>query len=162
MTQIKAVEPKFKMFDMPIWWHHHGSKIRWIGMDNANSPENRTFLLESSAVKIRIYPAHEQKGWIVEYTIKHSLQSRNSGIIWMSKEDLETAFGLSDACEEAYGQGIINDHGGEVAHQGMYLRYHHYLNIPGPGTGHDGDANVSIDVDPDIKGALKHFLSRKV
>ncbi len=146
------------MFGMPIWHHPHGTKLSVKGFDWENLSENKKLTLSSSAVEIRIHPDSRQNGWVVEYEIQHSPDSWIKGQVWMSASDLRTAFGLSNECDEMSGQAILNYHGGDVAKQGKYIRYGNYLNIPGPGTGHDGDANVSICIDVPIEMAVKVLL----
>jgi len=145
-----AVKPqKLKMFGMPSWFHPHGTKIKCIGFDDASAP-TRIMLLEANAVKIKIY-SYAGHGYIVEYTITQSPDSQNTGKVWMSKENLGAAFGFSDTCKAFSGQWLANEYGADVASQGKYIRYGKFLNIPGPGTGHDGDANVSILIDEIIQ-----------
>jgi hypothetical protein len=158
MTQITPRKPLVRMFGLPSWHHHHSSKLSIVGFDNLNSAESKMLILKSNVVDIRIHPDSSQKGWVVEYEICHSIDSWNKGRVWMSTDNLKTAFGLSDECEEMWGQTILIEHGGDVAYQGMYIRYGRYLNIPGPGTGHDGDANISICVNNEIKGAVELLL----
>jgi hypothetical protein len=155
MKQVIAVKPQIKMFGIPVWHHHHSSKI---SVHNYNAVAH-ILMLKSNAVEVAIHPADfEVKGWVVDYKIKQSNESWSRGHIWMSKDNLNTAFGLSDKCAVFGGQNILDVHGGDVAQQGRYIRYGKYLNIPGPGTGHDGDANVSICIDESIKDALKRLL----
>lgn len=127
-------------------------------MDSATSPYEKTLILKSNAVEVKIHPT--QGGWLVEYEIKHGPDTYSKGAVWMSGYDLKTAFNLSDRCDETFGQGLIDSHGGDVAFQGRYIRYEKCLNIPGPGTGHDGDPNVSIYVDNQITGWLEAFLKQ--
>ncbi|MSR71167.1 MAG: hypothetical protein EXS50_00635 [Candidatus Taylorbacteria bacterium] len=154
------VTPKrIKMFGMPFWFNHHGTKVSYIGFNNANSPK-RIMLLESSTIKIQISSNHPKTGYILSYTITHSLDTSNTGKIWMSKEDLEAAFGINDKCEAFGGQWLADEYGADVAHQGKYIRYGIFLNIPGPGTGADGDPNVSIQVSANMIEMIKSILFR--
>ncbi len=158
MTTAVAKAPKFKMFDVPIWWHHHGMKIRKVGINHANSPKNKTLLLESNAVKIKISPGSSPETWIVEYEITHSPSTWSKGQVWMASDHLKEAFWFTNTCN-AHGQGMIDQFGGDTAHQGKYIRYASYLNIPGPGTGHDGDPNVSVKVDDDIQDGIQWLMN---
>lgn len=42
--------------------------------------------------------------------------------------------------------------------QGAFIRYGNFLNIPSPGTGHDGDPNISILIDGPIRRAVRQLL----
>lgn len=147
------------MFDVPEWWHHQGFKIAVIGMDHANSPSEKVLRLESRVVKINIRPACSPNEWFLEYEIVHFFNDTwSKGRFYMTTTDLEEAFWLKDTCTESFAQGIIDRFGGDVAYQGKFIRYRSYLNFPGPGTGLDGDPNVSVRVDDDIKGWVRKFL----
>jgi hypothetical protein len=161
MEQIKPRRPKYRVSDHPDWWHYHGHKVRCIGIDSANSPTQRTLLFASNATNIRIHPDSNQKGWILEYRIRHSPESRTDGVVWMSTGDFETAFGLSSKCECLWGQVVIDSHGGEFAYQGRYIRSGQHLNIPGPGTAYDGDPNLSVLLSDDLKRYVRMFLELK-
>ncbi len=159
------IKPIFQRgLGIPDWFHHHGSKIDWIGFNDANSVR-KTLLLGSSAVEIAITKdltglAREPDGWLLTYKINHSTQSFSSGTIWLSLEDLLTAFGFSDVYDPEYGQPIINRCGGEVAYQGRYLRYEKFLNLPGPGHANDGDPNVSIYITKKIQVAVDELIGK--
>jgi hypothetical protein len=151
---MTAVAPKkMKPFGMPLWFHGHGMRIAWYGFDDATAPTS-TMILNSNSVKIKIR-SNAGHGYIVEYTITQSPDCHNSGTIWMSKKNIEAAFGLSNTCPEFGGQWLADEYGADVAQQGQYIRYGNFLNIPGPGTGNDGDSNVSIFIDKKIQDAIK-------
>ena len=82
------------------------------------------------------------------------------GRAWFSEEDLKSAFGFSDKSGE-YGYWLIERYGADVASQGKYIRWRDHLNIPCPGIGNDGDPNVSIYLDDDIKNAVRELLSEE-
>lgn len=154
---VPVIPKEMKMFGMPIWFHHHGTKVTYIGFNHANAPE-RTMLLKSSVVKIEIYPNRPGTGYIVFYVITQSPETNNTGQIWMDKEDLEAAFGMRSTCEAFGGQWLADKYGADVAHQGKYIRYGNFLNIPSPGTGSDGDPNVSLHVDEKMREAIKDII----
>lgn len=156
--QIISRLPGLKFGRMPVWHHHHSFKVDFVGYNNANSPQNKTLILESNAIEVKIYRAPETSAWIFEYKIRQPVSMFFSGKVWMSKEDLETVFGLSNKCEKMWGQGILDSYGGDVAYQGKYIRYKNFLNVPGPGTGDDGDPNVSIEINDVIKEEIKFLI----
>lgn len=144
---------------IPDWCHMHGSKISVEKLDM----KNKTLLLKGSAASCliqkssNIYP--KSKGWMVSYEVIHSPYSKVNGSIWFSKKDIESAFNLSDNSGK-YGNHIIEKYGATVAEQGKYIRWKTYLNIPCPGTAHDGDPNISIHLDFDIKNAVLQLLKK--
>lgn len=149
---------------VPDWYRYiQGENVVWRGFTKANTPE-KTLLLGTGGVTVKIYPDKEiecqQIGWLVEYTIQHSLYSSNSGILWFSTDDLKTAFGFSSECVSQMGQTLVNRYGGDVAALGKYIRAGDYLNIPGPGHGFDDDPNLSIRITEQIKQAVAELMRR--
>lgn len=148
--------PELRM-GIPVWCHIHGSKMQITSI----SRENRSIRIAGSAASCLIrkasYVVSRTSGWFVDYEINHSVFGKINGCIEMNTQDLKSAFGLSDESGE-YGDQIIERYGADVANQGIYIRYKNFLNIPGPGTGNDGDANISIHLDEEIKNAIKEIL----
>lgn len=147
-------EPKFRMFDVPVWYHLHGSKCRVDTLDLSNKLLN----IEASAagLAVRLRNTNSPYRWEIIWSVRHGADELDVGNRIFSDKDLEGAF-LNDGSTEG-GEAIIAEHGGSSAHQGYYLRFKRYLNIPGPGTGHDGDPNISIEVDETIKSAVQKLL----
>ncbi len=140
----------------PIWWHLHGLKMRVRRLDL----RNRTLTIGSRvAAVVRISPS--RGGWHIAWAIKFGQEEKVRGIVWMSDQNLRCAFGLSDSEDERYGSYrhlLIERFGADCAYHGVFIRYRNFLNIPCPGTGYDGDPNVSIDLDDDIKLAIRRLL----
>ena len=138
----------------PAWFHNHGTKIKLVKCDIPAG----IVRMKSSAVEVEIrrYPAHS--GLFIEWDIIHSPTDCVSGTVRMAKTELASAFGLTDEMGR-FGDQLINSYGGTVATKGKFIRYDEYLNIPCPGTGHDGDPNVSIMLDDRIKNAVHSLLS---
>ncbi len=147
----------------PVWWHHHGAKV----MVKSRVPEDKTLILGSrNAAIVEISMCMGREGWHVKWGIKFGPEEKVQGTVWMSTKDLRCAFGLSD--EEDYNDGRaallswrdtnIMRYGGTCFRQGQYIRFEDFLNIPGPGTGNDGDPNISIELDDEIKQAVRQLL----
>ncbi|MCC7004577.1 hypothetical protein IT397_01525 [Candidatus Nomurabacteria bacterium] len=145
---------------MPIWHHHHSSKMQVEKLDK----ENRCLIISGSAAKVTIRRASlvipGAKGWFVDWEV---VQCRpyEEGVRGRSKfddKDLAAAFGLSNDSGK-FGSWLIEEFGADVADQGKFIRWEKFLNIPGPGTGHDGDPNVSVEISDDIKSAVQTLLS---
>lgn len=158
---LRSHPPETKMGDMPIWCHHHCTKIspKGIGI------EGKSLTLEGSAAIL--YIAYDPKigradaPWKLTWEIKHSQSEKVIGTTIFTTGYMRQAFGLTDdrPDEENW---LLERFGGSVAIQGHYIRYGPFLNIPGPGTGHDGDQNISIMLDLDIKDAVGKLLSGKL
>lgn len=141
----------------PKWWHHHGMKIGVQKVDR----EMRTVVLKASAAQLTISPFKTTtvKGrWLVEWEVVQSMNEKVKGSIIFSREEIETAFGLSQKVPERWDQWLIQQYDAHFAHQGKYIRRGNYLNIPCPGTGHDGDPNISIKLSEQICSAVQNIL----
>ncbi len=156
MNQIKKVPIFDSDIGFPRWFHPHGNKLS-VSKDETT---DKTLVLKSKAVKVKIGKSDTQDGYILTYTIVHSRETAVSARIWMSAADIETAFSISDTCDELWGQNVLDRFGGDVAYQGKYIRYGRFLNIPCPGSGTSGDPNISIYTDDDIKAAIELFLKQ--
>lgn len=161
--QILEKEPRRRMngTGYPIWYHHHGDKMRQVCLDH------QQLVIEGSAARViitkasTIYP--RAKGWFVDYEVVQyqPYDEMVRGRRRFDDEDLAAAFALTDSLgERDYGEWIVERFGGSSANQGKYLRYRCCLNIPGPGIGCDGDANVSIDIKEDMQKAVAQLLGR--
>lgn len=155
MNRQNPVKPKQGLIG-PSWWHHHGTKFSLIRQTNE-------FLqLDASAAKITISRHSDSEGWTAEYEVIHSYGFSVKGKIHMTTDELQVAFGLSNVLKDQFhsktGQWLLDQYGGDAASQGCFIRYGNFLNIPGPGTAHDGDANVSIELDERIKATVKSLI----
>ena len=140
----------------PKWWHHHGDKIRVVKKSIIGS--NGDFILmETNATKLKIEKQKEIDSWTIEWKVRHGLGSSTSGIIYLHTEDIERAFDQRNNNKET-SQWLIEEYGGTDASQGKFIRYRQYLNIPSPGTGHDGDPNISIELNDQIIESVKEII----
>ena len=135
----------------PSWRHHHATKMRLTAV----GINNDFLLIQGSAAEVRI--ARTALGWSVRWRIKQSKGEGVSGRVIFSKECLQRAFGLDDQPFQ-FGGSIAKQFNATTGYQGAFIRQGIYLNIPGPGTGHDGDPNVSLDLDEKITAAVKGLL----
>ena len=157
MSTQQSARPEFNI-GKPVWHHHHSRKFHVI------SPTQEPLELGASAANVVISP-DSSKGWIIKYRITHAFGGFGvDGKIYMTTNELEVAFDLHGRLDDSFvwpsSQWLINRYGGDFAAQGSFIRYHRFLNIPGPGTGHDGDANVSIELNDEIKAAVKALIEK--
>lgn len=138
----------------PIWWHHHGSKMKLESLIKSDS----LLLISGSAAHIGIVrKADLNSNWWVEWEVVQSPGAKVNGSIVLSPDELRAAFGLSEESGD-FGDWLLAEYGGDSAEQGKFIRWKNFLNIPCPGTGHDGDPNVSVELDEDIQNAVRQLL----
>jgi hypothetical protein len=146
--------PEFNR-ENPIWFHHHGRKMRVEKLDI----ENQLLIISGSAAKVTI-TGKDTHGYYVEWEIKYSPDELVIGRVYLKFVDIEAAFGLKNSTGQ-FGEWLLNSYGGDSADQGKYIRYKNFLNIPCPGTSNDGDPNISVDIDEEMKDAVKKLLAAK-
>lgn len=138
----------------PSWWHAHGRKLGVKSYDL-----DQGVILEASAARLQIQPVADfPDAWLVIWRLKYSPSSWVEGRIEFLTEELEAAFGLSDLSGR-FGDWLIAVYGADSAQQGKFIRYQEFLNIPDPGTGHDGDPNISVEVDEIVQQAVRLVIS---
>ncbi|MDD4290128.1 MAG: hypothetical protein PHH83_02510 [Patescibacteria group bacterium] len=162
MKKSTPTTPRQKTGGFPVWWHHHGFKMRAEPLDK----EKCILVISGSAAKITIknilseYPNYSfGDGWLVDWEVHQwtPLGLKTIGRRQFNNEELLAAFGISSESGDT-GGWLIEEFGAESAQQGKYIRWKEYLNIPCPGTGHDGDPNVSVYIEEDIEKAIKQLL----
>ena len=147
-------DPEIRWY-FPIWCHHHGSKM----CVKKFSKENHLLVIAASAASVRITRRSSTADgwWFVEWEVVHSQQEKVNGCVIFGSDELRAAFGLSGDSGR-FGDWLIERFGAESAEQRMYIRWKNFLNIPCPGTGHDGDPNVSIHLNEEIQNAVRQLL----
>lgn len=144
--------PNLRFGCYPIWWHMHGMKMNLEKFD----PENKQVIISATAARVEITPLPDNY-WLVQWQVVQSYPSdiKAWGKRSFSSNQLAEAFGLIDPKKIENGdQWLEKEYGADAARQGKFIRWEKFLNIPCPGTGHDGDPNVSIELDERIKQAV--------
>ena len=98
-----------------------------------------------------------EEGWFVDWEVIYSLNEKTTGRIRLLVDELKVAFRLSES-QRCFGKWLIDKYNASSAEQGKYIRRGDFLNIPCPGTGHDGDPNISIEIDDEIREAVRQLL----
>ena len=154
-------DPDLKgVFRVPSWWHHHGDKMHLTGL----SDDGQSFVLEGSAARLEVaYTELSEtcKGFFVRWEVRLSRDEKVNGTVFFTPETLRAAFCLSDIHSMSeHCPWLIREYGATVAYQARFIRWKQYLNIPHPGTGHDGDPNISIEIDARMQDAVLKLLQR--
>lgn len=150
--------PELTISGTPCWWNPPGAKFFRASIYENDSPERMLILAtEKGSCTITKDPNIAAEGWIIVSKIIHTPESWSECRIWMHERDLKVAFDLSDEHTCEVGQDLIDRFGADFAHYGRYIRWGDFLNLPGPGTGRPGDANLSIFITGRIQKAIKNF-----
>lgn len=153
------IKPSLKSgWGQPVWYHHHGRKM----MLQENESDRDKVVIKGSAAELNITHLEEldyrgRERWNVEWMVGQSPEEKVQGSRVFSERELLSAFGFENTTDPC-SVWMIQRYGGSTASQGKFIRFDNYLNIPHPGTGHDGDPNVSIELDDEIKEAVKKLL----
>lgn len=146
--------PEFGEKGCPIWWHHHGVKINIVAQGLCND----LLLLQGSAAELLIQ--RYQTRWLLTWKIIHGPKTAVSGVVIFPDNELLAAFGRYYSTPK-HSTWLIDRYGGTAAYQGLFIRYQNWLNIPCPGTGNDGDPNLSIELDEKITQAIIDLVHKQ-
>lgn len=158
MKKVVSKRDPNKHNGFPDWFHHHGLKMRLKQLNEVD----HVLVIKGSAATIIIKQVDGApftgKEWAVNWEVIQSMPDEIvRGCRRFRNEELAAAFALTDKSGE-FGLWIIDRFGADSAEQGKYIRWRDFLNIPCPGTGNDGDPNVSIDIDGKIQDAVLMLL----
>ena len=119
-------------------------------------------MLGSSAVTMNIQGAKPGE-WEIRYQTDHGGPNRTMGTIIMTTIQLQVAFDLGYFLPggDKVADRMIALYGGSEAVPGKFIRYERWLNIPCPGSGVDGDPNVSIELHDEIKDAVRRLIASR-
>ena len=150
--KIEAKRPEFVM-DWPVWWHPDGMKMQI-------NPEHHTVGIGNSIAFVAIQKGYlrEHFAYKVSWGINHGKGDCIAGTVFLTAPELEAAFCLRDYIDPAT-EWLIAKYGGSSTASGKFIRWERWLNIPCPGTGLDGDPNVSLEVTDEIKELVRQFIA---
>ncbi len=141
----EGIQPGF-----PDWFHPRGASMEVLRQGH------RFLVLASDTARIKVSP--RQSNWLVEWTVSYPEACINGATV-LPHEELRAAFGLSNY-SPTLSKWMLRRWEADCASEGRFIRSGMFTNIPGPGTGHDGDPNVSIQLTDNIKLAIDNLLNR--
>ncbi len=146
LRAVKAAQP------CPSWQVSKGHKMTIT----SSGPRLGTLELRGSAAELKVSP--RERGWNVQWKIEH-YNGRVEGHVHMDDSALRRAFGLEDGLG-TFGATLADRTGTPIdaAEQGQFVRWGEFLNIPHPGTGLQGDPNISIELSDEIRTAVQDLL----
>ncbi len=182
MTEaVKKMAGKIKLFNqkpklmpggMPDWFNRNGVKTDSIRRSPGFvSFANRSTLSDEGPAKMTVNKLHNCEDYRIDYRLEHGTGD-TEGSVRFSKEMLEVAFGIIKPSTALFTNSrfppialfvnscFLGKYGGDAAILGGFIKWKNYLNVPMPGTGADGDPNISIEVTPRIRKAIKDFLKK--
>ena len=140
-----------------LWFNSSG-----MSMEPVSRGYRKRFVeLSSSVARVVIKPT-TSGNWLVKWRVVHNgPENVSNGRRLFSDADLIAAFGLDGPEYGGNSKWMVDQYCGGfgVAKAGSFVRYRQKLNIPCPGTGRDGDPNVSICVDDVIKNAISQLMT---
>lgn len=150
----------------PSWWHPAGGRLTVKPSDSYCRQLVLTNDTGKAWLRICQHSAPEENLWKISWKVIHRFDSEDTGgIIFFSSKELKTAFALIEGLGVGSGlkeNCLLNIYGGDKIVQGKFIRYTEnftvYLNIPCPGTGQDGDPNLSILVTDEIREAVRKLF----
>ena len=146
----------FPSASQPSWLVGHGIKME------VHEKGLGTLTLKGSVARLEIVSFGPKAGpheYKVAWNVTH-VDGYTSGSVNMNRDDVARAFGIVNGMGD--GGGALRAPDGKEIHaaaQGLYFRRSRYLNIPHPGTGRQGDPNISVYVTDEIRKAVFELIS---
>lgn len=160
VAQIKLVS------ETPGWWNPRGHHMH-IGITGTVLTGGKADLAldskDSVDAFVRIDQVYSRNKYKLGWHLNHSGgidMPYTAGRIEVDARELKRMFAFIDGAEED-SLWLLKQYRGTAAAQGKFLRQNRYLNIPGPGTGRDGDANLSVFVSDEIMTGVRAMLISK-
>ena len=138
----------------PDWFNRHGQKMMLV--DSVLGEQ--LAIASPNAARLSIFRAGK-KDWFVVWIMQFGPFNQHvQGQLRFSPYELAAAFGLRTLDPDPRDAWMQSRWEFAAAVQGRFIMQGPYLNIPGPGTGNDGDPNISIETDPEIRNAVTMLL----
>lgn len=150
--------------ETPAWWNPRGQDMVTSISGTLLTGEKADLAFrsaESVAASVRISQVFKRDKYTLSWRLSHKGgldPAFTAGAIETNSLELRRMFCMDDGIEKA-DRWIAKRYGATTAVQGKFLRLEHYLNISGPGTGKDGDANVSMFVSDGILKSVRDLLA---
>lgn len=138
----------------PKWFHPHGFKLL-LGGESGLTHENE-ILIGSKVVQLLIRPSANKENYQIFWRIVFRTEEFVQGQICMPGSELRDAFCLLQ--HPSYTGALVEEFKADSGIQGRYIRKNQFLNIPMPGTGMDGDPNISIFISDEIKESVRKLI----
>jgi hypothetical protein len=145
--------------EFPTWWNQNGFYVSGIELDI----DNLTLIFSSTVAKLTITRAphvnpEDWKGWFVDWEVVYNFPQKTGvkGRTDFNSRHLKGAFNFLNETEHE--KQLVNKYQCDSVSKGRYIRFRDCLNIPGPGTGLNYDANFSMTLTKEIRNAVAQLL----
>lgn len=136
----------------PHWWHGRGKTV----YDAGNRRDRSIVTLTSKSCHLKIQRTGENE-WIVSVYMHYPGKNRTTHERYFNAVELATAFDTPR--DLSVGNGLYAfRRRANFGVEGLFIRRGNFLNIPCPGSGVDGDPNMSIRLTAHIREKIGRFL----
>jgi hypothetical protein len=140
----------------PAWWHVHGFKMDLQKIDQHMNLHHAFLSIGTRVASVQI--AADDSGRTMSFSLHWSLihsRGRVAGTIYMFADVLAAIFGMTDVIPLG-SESFVTKYKATTGVRGIFLRQGNYLSLPCPGTGADGDPNISLYLTPEIRTAVEN------
>jgi hypothetical protein len=158
LSRVEKI-PKCRGGGIPVWWHKNAFDFstKVVGLKLQLSSPNAIRISIIHVDKLKAYPG--MSGWRLDYAIYRNEEWFVKGRIELTTDELRSAFGIINVTDQK-SEWLLERYGGSSASVGKWIRWQYFLNLPGPGTGEDGDANVSVNAGVCVREAVNAFIQK--
>ena len=154
-AKLASQQMASKQVDCPTWAHKSGDKMVIQG-----SPMPPYLHLESKSgfAELRINWQEDRRCWTLNWHLfDRGMTAVSSGNREVTSRELQAAFGLLEAVLPE--DSLMNRRSGrDITLRGLFIRQGQWLNMPCPGTGLDGDPNITIFITHEIRREIRRIL----
>lgn len=141
------------MLTRPVWWNPHGKDMK-VSKGETDLKMGK-LVIKRPTVRVEINASLANR--LIFFWRKCIVDGQFEGDIAFSADGLLVAFGLIKP-EAAQDKDLIIHSQHACMVKSRFIKEYDYLNIPCPGTGNDGDPNVSILLTDEIREAIAKLL----
>ena len=155
----------------PRWFHLHGRKMRFVPGGSSKDAVVIRSMSGASELIIKKFSLDGELVWKVEWQVVLSQHESDTGKRIVQTEWLHRMFDIPPHRGENFvarpvpmfsrkASKFLRDYQGEDGEPGHFIRQFDKLNIPGPGTGHNGSGTISIEITQEMQDAIAVLIDR--
>jgi hypothetical protein len=145
--------PEFLATDVPRWFYQAGATV----CVQSFLQDKKILKIGSDTIEIQILPMKGKTGiWCVRWKVFHAPSEYTEGARVFDPPMLQRAFWLQSGEAPPWTAGRYPCDDAVLGH---FIRKGNHLNIPGPGTGLEGNANASLLLTKEIQDCIVTMLA---